>query len=160
MKKIFLITLLAIISFSGCKKSEDITPNVIFLKSGWSGFFGPCFNSPFNSEVVIRNQKEYEEFFKNNRRAEFPPDHCEGTTPPKIDFNNYSLIGKGTSATGCGREYKRTIMQKGNKTLKYHIVVISKGGCEPLVLDMNWALVPKIKKRTEVVFEVENRHEN
>src|SRR5690606_30662793 len=131
MKKVFLICLLTLVSFSGCKKTEDITLNVVFLKSGWSGFFGPCFNAPYNSEVVIRNQKEYEEFFENNRRTEFSPDHCEGSTPPEIDFNIYTLIGKGTSATGCGQEFKRTITQMGNKTLKYHIVVISKGGCLP-----------------------------
>jgi len=159
MKKIFLISLFAIISFSGCKKSEDITSNAIFLKTGWNGFFGPCFNSFYDSEVVIRSQKEYELFFENNRRTELPPGHCEGTPPPEIDFNKYTLIGKGTYATGCGQEFNRTLIQKGNKTLRYHIVVISKGGCLPLRHEMNWALVPKIKNRTEVIFEVENRHE-
>jgi len=164
MKKIFLISLFAIISFSGCKKSkdiisEDITSEVIFLKWGWDGFFEPCFNSLFDSEIVIRNQDVYKELFESNRREGFPDDNCDDVPPPEIDFNKYSLIGKRTLASGCDQEYKRTIIKTGNKTIKYYIVVISKGGCMPLVHEMNWALVPKIEHETEVFFDVKEIYE-
>jgi hypothetical protein len=154
MKRYILLTLI-VISFVQCK-TENITPDVKFLDAT---FFGQCFLMPAEQEkeVVIRSQKEYEAYFDGKRLNAFNLDCSQATTTP-IDFDKHSLIGTKTSGA-CSAEYKREIDRKG-KNITYSIDVSYSGFCEMLVTNMNWALVPKIKKRAEVVFEVNEVHQN
>ncbi len=137
------------VGFSSCTK-EEITEDVQFLESD---FFGNCFQiSRDHEEVVIRTQKEYETLFIANK---WNAGSCENYDFPSINFKKYTLIGVYTTGTGCTTTYERKVEQKGNQEVTYNVLVISSGGCLPLRMDMNWALIPKIKKRTDVTFYVE-----
>lgn len=56
--------------------------------------------------------------------------------------------------TGCSTTYDRRVEQRGNQETIYHIAITETGGCLPMRTTMNWALIPKIKKRTDVTFNV------
>ena len=137
------------VGFSSCTK-EEITEDVQFLESD---FFGNCFQiSRDHEEVVIRTQEEYETLFYTQK---WDVGSCGNYTFPTIDFKKYTLIGVYTMGTGCTTTYERKVEQKGNQEVTYNVLVISSGVCLPLRMDMNWALIPKIKKRTDVTFYVE-----
>lgn len=127
---------------------ENITPNVTFLEHS---FWGNCMQiSRDDTTIVIRSADEYEEFFEA-RRNTF--NDCSKAQPPHIDFEKHTLIGTLTESSGCSREYDRVVIQKGNQKVTYTVRVYESGGCKPLALDMNWAMIPKIKKRTDVLFD-------
>jgi len=142
---LFILTL-----FGSCQK-EEIISNVQYVDAM---YFGECFlmRADNQEHIVIRNQGEYESYFNQKRLNGFSKD-CSSANPTAIDFDKYTLIGTKTSG-GCISEYEREITQIGNKELIYNINVKYSGLCEMLITSMNWALVPKIKKRTEVIFVV------
>jgi len=153
MKNLFAFLSIITLLFSACK-TEDITPNVQFLEHN---FFGNCFTISWDDkEVIIRSEQEYNDFFVNKKQDR---EGCASATPTAIDFDKYTLIGALTQTTGCSDRYERQIDQKGNKELTYTVKAISVGACLPLRLNMNWALIPKIKNRTDVHFEIEEAHE-
>lgn len=154
--KLTLFSIVITLLLIGCQKTEDITPDVQFLKTGFNGFFGECFGGIFslsNEAIVIRNQEEYKEVFEKNKNT-FQPEKCENVSLPSIDFQKHTLIGKITMNTGCSTTYDRRVEQRGNQETIYHITITETGGCQPSRTTMNWALIPKIKKRTDVTFNV------
>lgn len=140
-----------------CKK-EEITSDVQFLTNS---YFGDCFSYPSSNDknVVIRDKESYESYFAALRQSSSNRD-CSEAMPSAIDFDKYTLIGHRTSSSGCSVEYDRTLEQKGNKEVTYHITVTYSGLCMMLISSMNWALIPKIKDRTNVIFDVEEIHQN
>jgi hypothetical protein len=159
MKNISYLTLafFTLLLFTECKK-EEITDEVQFLTNS---YFGDCFvySASESDEIVLRDQEEYESYFAALRQSSYNMD-CSEAVPTAIDFDKYTLIGHWTSDAGCSVEYDRTLEQKGNKEVTYHITVTYSGLCMKLISDMNWALIPKIKNRTDVIFEVEEMHQN
>jgi hypothetical protein len=159
MKNISYLTLafFTLLLFTECKK-EEITDDVQFLTNS---YFGDCFfySASESDEIVLRDQEEYESYFAALRQSSSNKD-CSEAVPTAIDFDKYTLIGQWTSGGGCSVEYDRTLEQKGNKEVTYHITVTYSGLCKMLISDMNWALIPKIKNRTDVIFEVEEMHQN
>jgi hypothetical protein len=150
-KTVALISFVVLII--ACNKEQDLTPQAQFLESGYAGFFGDCFNTVrFNEEVVIRNQEEYEAYFKDKINEHNSSKQCGLADLPAINFKKYTLLGHSLGMSGCSREISRTIQQVKRNHLVYSIDVIERGGCKPLIVDMNWALVPRINKRTEVEF--------
>ena len=140
-----------------CKK-EEITSDVQFLSNS---YFGDCFfySASESDEIVLRDQEEYESYFAALRQSSSNKD-CSEAVPTAIDFDKYTLIGHRTSGGGCSVEYDRKVEQKGNKEVTYHITATYSGLCMMLISDMNWALIPKIKDRTDVVFDVKEIHQN
>ncbi|MFT4875741.1 MAG: hypothetical protein ACI9AU_000122 [Bacteroidia bacterium] len=159
MKNISYLTLafFTLLLFTECKK-EEITDDVQFLTNS---YFGDCFfySASKSDEIVLRDQEEYESYFAALRQSSSNKD-CSEAVPTAIDFDKYTLIGHRTSGGGCSVEYDRTLEQKGNKEVTYHITATYSGLCMMLISDMNWALIPKIKNRTDVIFEVEEVHQN
>jgi hypothetical protein len=159
MKNISYLTLafFTLLLFTECKK-EEITDDVQFLTNS---YFGDCFlySASESDEIVLRDQEEYESYFAALRQSSSNKD-CSEAVPTAIDFDKYTLIGQWTSGGGCSVEYDRTLEQKGNKEVTYHITITYSGLCKMLISDMNWALIPKIKNRTDVIFEVEEMHQN
>ncbi len=151
--KPLLVTLIMCILFffSSCSK-EEITEDVQFVEAS---YFGSCFygTTDEKEQIVIRSEEEYIAYFEKKRITPSNVD-CSEAKLPEIDFNKHSLIGTWTSG-GCQVDYDRKIVKKGNNELNYNIKASYFGDCYMLVFSMNWAIVPKIKKRTEVVFKVE-----
>ena len=152
-----ILTFLLVLLFTNCKK-EEITSDVQFLTNS---YFGDCFFylASESDEIVLRNQDEYESYFAALRQSSHNKD-CSEAMPTAIDFDRYTLIGHRTSGGGCSVEYYRKLERKGNKEVTYHITATYSGLCMMLISDMNWALIPKIKNRTDVIFEVEEVHQN
>jgi hypothetical protein len=152
MKVFFRVIVVLIVVFmvSSCKK-ENLTPDSEFIENT---YFGNCFLSipEDRNEIVICTEEEYSSYMEKRRTTGLGSD-CEGAVPTDIDFDKYSLIGTFTSG-GCSAEYDRSIDQEG-KEITYKIKVEYSGVCMMLVSSMNWALIPKLRKRDEVIFEVE-----
>ena len=149
MKNIILFFVL-ILAVSSCK-NENVTPDTQFVENT---FFGNCFlNIPEDhDEIVICNEKEYLDHMEKRRVTGLGSD-CEDAVPTDIDFKEHSLIGTFTSG-GCSATYDRNIDQNGDE-ITYKIRVEYSGFCLMLVSSMNWALIPKLRNRDEVIFEVE-----
>jgi len=144
------------VGFSSCTK-EEITEDAQFVEAS---YFGSCFYgiSDEKEHIVIRTEEEYKAYFEKKRIAPSNVD-CSEAKLPEIDFSKYSLIGTWTSG-GCQVDYDRKVEKKGNNELIYNIKATYSGYCMMLVFSMNWAIVPKIKKRTEVIFDVEQINTN
>jgi hypothetical protein len=153
----FTLAFCSLLLFTECKK-EEITSDVQFLTNS---YFGDCFfySASESDEIVLRDQEEYESYFAALRQSSSNKD-CSEAVPTAIDFDKYTLIGHRTSGGGCSVEYDRKVEQKGNKEVTYHITATYSGLCMMLISDMNWALIPKIKDRTDVVFDVKEIHQN
>ncbi|MFY0644225.1 MAG: hypothetical protein JXR19_07145 [Bacteroidia bacterium] len=151
---LFLLLLLVVL-ITNCQK-EVIEPEVQYIEST---YFGDCFLSHVQEQehIVIRTQAEYEDYFDTKRFRGGNID-CSKAEPTDIDFNSFTLIGTETYGGGCRVEYSRNIKQEGNKTLTYYIHARYEGGCMMLIHNMHWVLVPKLKKKTEVVFEITEEH--
>ncbi len=149
-KNIAFAFFFGLLILNGCKK-EDITSDVQFLDHS---YFGNCFLTMAGDkdEIVIRSKEEYHQVFDTKRRSSSNVD-CSHAIPTSINFDKYSLIGTYTSGGGCNAEYERSIITEHGE-IRYQIDVSYSGGCKMLIGNMNWALVPKIKKRTDVVFDV------
>lgn len=122
-------------------------------------YFGDCFwmIPEDHDEIVICNEKDYLEYMEQKRVTGLGSD-CADAVPTEIDFKTHSLIGTMTSGA-CSANYDRSIDQDG-KEITYHIKVEYRGLCLSLVSSMNWALIPKLKNREEVIFDVEEIHLN
>jgi len=153
----FTLAFCSLLLFTQCKK-EEITSDVQFLTNT---YFGDCFfySASESDEIVLRDQEEYESYFAALRQSSSNKD-CSEAMPTAIDFDKYTLIGHSTSGGGCSVEYDRKVEQKGNKEVTYHITATYSGLCKMLISNMNWALIPKIKDRTDVIFDVEEVHQN
>ena len=153
----FTLAFCSLLLFTECKK-EEITSDVQFLTNS---YFGDCFfySASESDEIVLRDQEEYESYFAALRQSSSNKD-CSEAVPTAIDFDKYTLIGHRTSGGGCSVEYDRKVEQKGNKEVTYHITATYSGLCMMLISSMNWALIPKIKDRTDVVFDVKEIHQN
>ena len=154
MKSPFAFVCLCLFSLTltSCSK-EDITTDVQFLEAS---YFGNCFyySGENPKSIVIRDQDTYENYFAGLRQSAVNKD-CSNALPTPKDFDKYTLIGHWTRGGGCSVEYDRKLEQKGNKEVSYHITVTYSGLCMMLISDMNWALIPKIKNRTDVIFNIE-----
>ena len=158
MKNISYLTLafFTLLLFTECKQ-EEITSDVQFLSHSYFG--SNCFTYSWDEsdEIVLRDKEEYEAYFRKLLRSS---NDCSNVAATEINFDKYTLIGHWTSSSGCDVDYERKIEQKGNKEVTYHITVTYSGLCMKLIADMSWTLSPKIKNRTDVIFEVEEMHQN
>ena len=154
MKSPFALVCLCLFSLTltSCSK-EDITTDVQFLEAS---YFGNCFyySGENPKSIVIRDQDTYENYFAGLRQSAVNKD-CSNALPTPIDFDKYTLIGHWTSGGGCTVSYDRNVIQQGNKEVIYSVSTVYSGGCAMYIFNMNWALIPKIKNRTDVVFNIE-----
>ncbi|MFI5136681.1 MAG: hypothetical protein ACHQIM_02560 [Sphingobacteriales bacterium] len=102
-----------------------------------------------NKEIVIRTPEEYSSYLKEMGLDSFT---CK--TIPKIEFNKYSLIGKGVVANGKDVAYNRNFYSNGNGKFKYVIEVLHKENVESQIFSMNYVLVPHLEKDAQVEFEI------
>ena len=147
--------IIVLITSVGCERYEDLIEQVEFL-----GFedFGVCFTgnpTGLDKEVVITDSKTYEDYWNLKRIHPYNLD-CDTAELPKINFDEYSLIGKYTEGGGCEVSYEREIIEdKVRNKIIYTINVEYIGLCQMLITNMNWALIPKLKRNYEVEFIVE-----
>ncbi|MGB0850012.1 MAG: hypothetical protein ACPGTP_02090, partial [Bacteroidia bacterium] len=148
--KNMLLCFIVVLMFSSCKK-ESTTTDAVYIENT---YFGDCFLMipEVHDEIVICSEKEYLDYMDQKRVTGLGSD-CEDAIPTDIDFKTHSLIGTFTSG-GCSAKYDRSIHQDGNE-ITYNISVEYSGFCAMLVYSMNWALIPKLKNKEEVIFEVE-----
>ena len=153
--KMNTIIFIFLFALSGCEKYEDLSDLVEFYESS---YFGACFSgmpSGIDTEVNITNNESYLEYF-NKKRIHPVNLNCDTAKLPEIDFNKYSLIGKYTEGGGCDVSYDREIINNKRKNkIVYTINVEYTGLCDMLITNMNWALIPKLKKNYDVEFIVE-----
>jgi len=150
----FLI--LFVFIFISCEKYDDFNDQVQFLEVS---YFGRCFYgmpAGLAKEVFLSDNEAYLEYF-NSKRVQSNKIDCDTVHLPKIDFDNYSLIGKFTSAGGCHVYYDRKFVNNRlAKTLVYYINIEYTGNCKVLTTSMNWALIPKLDKGYKVEYRVEH----
>jgi hypothetical protein len=147
---IFLTILIA-----GCSKSnmEDITSEVEFP----SLLMSVCFDKEISEgqdEFIFRTEEEFENYAESIK-LELLGGGCDTVSLPSIDFDNYTLIAKYTTGGGCEVERRRKVYQADeNDSYIYEIKERYKGGCHMLIMNMNWAVVPRIPEGYTVEFEV------
>jgi len=146
----FVCICLFSLTLTSCSK-EDITTDVQFLEAS---YFGNCFyySGENPKSIVIRDQDTYENYFA--RKSAVNKD-CSNALLTPIDFDKYTLIGHWTGGGGCTVSYDRNVIQQGNKEVIYSVSAVYSGFCEMYIFNMNWALIPKLKNRTDVVFNIE-----
>lgn len=137
-----------------CEKFEDLTEKVEFYEPG---FFGTCFSGVYDrgyNEVIIADNESYQKFGNSIRTIPYNL-NCDAVALPYIDFDKHILICKFTGAGGCDANYDRQIVndKKKNKII-YAITVEYPGTCKMYIVNMNWALVPKIDNNLTVEFKV------
>lgn len=149
--------LLILFVITGCEKNDEfteITDKVEFLEPN---FFGTCFSGFYDegySEVIIKNEEAYQDFGNTVRIHPYNL-NCDTADLPMIDFNKYSLIGKYTSGGGCSVSYTRQVFRdEKNKKYIYEISAEYSGTCRMLIININWALIPKIPKGYTIEFRV------
>ena len=104
-------------------------------------------NCPFNRDelFVIQDQSTFSSLFRDCL-DEFPG----------IDFQNQTLVGLSTTASGCDRSYIREMkVDEERKQYEYIVKIKECGNCKPLVLQMHWALVPKLANNYSIDFKIE-----
>ncbi len=149
-KLLSILMLCGILSLMSSCKKETLTAETIFVENT---HFGSCFLGAVEdrTKIVIRTQKEYQTFMESRRSTGIGTD-CASAVPTAIDFDEFSLIGTQTSG-GCSATYNRSVKKEGSEII-YNITVEYSGFCLSLVSSMNWALVPKLRNRDEVIFNV------
>jgi len=156
-----LISVFFILLFTTCNDKEDlfitdITDQVDFIHHPFYNCFSPK-GEAYQREVIFTDNAAYQEFgaytIAQRSRNQIG---CETATLPPFDFNKQSIIGKyiHTPSSYVGFNY-RIIDNPLNKTIKYSIKIeylnIPSIGHDA----MNWAIIPKLKEKYTVVFEVE-----
>ena len=143
-----------VVSCENNESIEDLPEQVEFLEQS---YFGICFSGTpagLDTEVIITDNESYLEYF-NQKRIHPYNLNCDTAELPKIDFDKYSLIGKYTEGGGCEVSYNREIIDNKTKNkIVYTIDVEYSGSCLMLITNMNWALIPKLKKDYNVEFIV------
>lgn len=74
---------------------------------------------------------------------------------PTIDFDQFSVLGLTTGASGCERYYDRSVSKDDNaQEYRYRVTIIECGGCEPWAIQTHWVKVPRIPVGYTVRFEI------
>jgi len=150
MKTKFLFFLAALFVLTSCNKEILCTDQEDENKGDIvENFQIDCFFSIPNDQMVIRNQEEYTTFSAsvvNNTQSS----NCDF---PTIDFEKHSLVGLTTQGSGCSRSYVRSFSESENQTYLYDVKVRECGQCEPLEINHNLILVPKLKEGWTVRFQ-------
>jgi len=74
---------------------------------------------------------------------------------PRYDFDQKTLLGQYTTATGCHTDFKQKVFRDDeNKIVTYQIKVVERGNCKALSQSMNWILVDKMPEDYHVEFLV------
>lgn len=103
-----------------------------------------------NSEFVINDPENYQLLFADST--------CSSYNPPPIDFNERTLLGQRTEATGCFAFYTRSVRADTDaKRYIYEVSVkVGSAGCDTAkqLVNYNWVTVPKLPDKYEVIFAV------
>lgn len=99
---------------------------------------------------VINNQKELDKFIINSDLS----DCVNQNTIQEIDFNKYTLVGYGSSQSGCNAPTINLSFKKINDVIFINAAVTIEGLCKGYFNGKTWTLIPKIKKKESINFEV------
>jgi len=107
-------------------------------------------------EFVLRSQEDYQKEIDNS--PDLYPNpllYCLDYDFPSIDFNEYTLLGKGVVGGGCDNNInKRVFKDEINKRVVYQIESEFIGPCEKIICESNFILIRSISSDYEIVFEV------
>ena len=156
--KIVILLLIFIIPVASCEKQDEILIDITNQCSFQENILSPCFFGIDNSgydEIVIKNNEEYRSF-EDSLRINPANLDCDSAGLAPIDFVNYSLIGIRTTGGGCYAEYERHVFQNNrNNTVVYRIQTDYFGTCEKLIVNWNWAYIPKLPDNYLVEFQLD-----
>ena len=80
---------------------------------------------------------------------------------PEINLKKYSLIGFGSGASGCSKPSIALDFQKEKKKkVVLHIQIESAGSCKGYFYEKKWCLIPKLKRKAEVMLDTKRIHLN
>lgn len=115
-----------------------------------------------NYESVLQSVKEqnpgltdeeYENMVKQVFYSVLPFRGTENYTHPRINFNQYTLLGQDANSGGCELpEYKMEVVKNGREYI-YRITIKRIGSCDMGILKNKWILIPKIPSGSKVIFE-------
>jgi hypothetical protein len=151
MKKIILFHLLAFISLSGCNKSP-----LCQVKSGNEGIIidiytkhEDCIYSKKN-EFLIRNDSELASILYVEKT--FPI--CDSVSLPKIDFNQYSLIGLRAGTNGGGSFLRTATRNDAEKKIYYEVYPNTCSFDEVGRSSYNMVLIPKVPDNYTIEYKI------
>jgi len=83
-------------------------------------------------------------------------ENCNSVQLPEIDFNEYTLLGKGTYVAACAEADFSGKVEKNESDKKYiyTIEIDTSGHAHCFYGSMNWILVPKISSDYSIEFDV------
>lgn len=97
--------------------------------------------------------EEYEELVREIFYSTLPFKGTENYIHPKINFNQYTLLGQDANSGGCELPaYKIEVLKNGTEYV-YRITIKQIGNCEMSILKNKWILIRKIPTGSNVKFE-------
>ena len=97
--------------------------------------------------------EEYEELVREIFYSTLPFKGTENYIHPKINFNQYTLLGQDANSGGCELPaYKIEVLKNGAEYV-YRITIKQTGNCEMSILKNKWILIRKIPTDSNVKFE-------
>lgn len=108
---------------------------------------------PVDAQWVIKSVDEYQQV---SNRLQFSPTGCDSLTLASIDFDQYSVLSMAAEASGCTQQFcPRVETLAAEEKYRFTIKVIECGGCEPLVIQRFWVVVPRLPDTYTVDFVVQ-----
>jgi hypothetical protein len=104
---------------------------------------------------IIRTQEQYQQFAAHKTNFK----KCKGYQLPKIDFDQYILIGAKTTVSGCETpDYKRQLLQgEQKKKYVYKLDITQHGECERAWQSFNTIKVKNIPKDQRITFDINKK---
>ena len=146
MKRLFLLTPLLLCLLycnkddDNCNISRNTLDNLIVEELSIE-----CFPEDENqTNFIIQSEAEFQNTFQI----------LSTCILPVVDFDQFTLLGIRSGASGCSRAYQTYVKKEGDD-FSYILRVKECGGCEPWVVQIHWVTVPKIPEIANVSFTVE-----
>ncbi len=135
---------------NGCDLND---PGLILPIS--AGPIAACLDAsyPINSQWVIRDENSYQSVAN---QLQFSPTDCDSLELAAIDFSQHSVLSMAAEASGCEQYFcPRVEALPEDKQYRFTIVVKECGGCEPLIIQRFWVVVPRLPDGYTVDFVVQ-----
>jgi len=93
-----------------------------------------------SDRIIIKSEEEYMALYNPNTYYE----PCQNYTLPKVDFDNYILIGINTSSEGCSLEIDESLTKDASRqSCDFIVKIIIEGVCRSNNRIYFWRLIPR-----------------
>lgn len=115
----------------------------------------------YNKLIIINTQKEFDSFVYSYTSSYFM---CETFSPPQIDFNKNTLLGRYTSIS-CNEKIEKHIYRNDYQKKYFYILEISplskkEEPCSQKKISFNWIVIPKTYFGYAVEAKIKSKNEN